>query len=174
MGFNWQRVTMIQIAACIAFLWAWKHQFIHHKIFAKLKKQLILSGSKSVHSIPHGDWFHYVSCPHYLAEILMYASLSIILSANHKTGIVVFLWVLINQTIVLLSNSRLKNGHWIISILEMMPNDSQEHPRYPGSGRIDFVPHGDRTVCRGCKGGSQYVEGDSNVLILQDVPQCFY
>ena len=106
MGFNWQRVTMIQIAACIVFLWAWKHQFIHHKIFAKLKKQLILSGSKSVHSIPHGDWFHYVSCPHYLAEILMYACLSIILSANHKTGIVVFLWVLINQAIAgLMSHS---------------------------------------------------------------------
>ena len=99
MEFNWQKVTLVQAASCLVFLWAWYHQFIHHKIFAQLKKQLTLSGSKSTHSIPYGDWFYYISCPHYFAEILMYACLSVLLGIQHKTGIIIFLWVLINQVI---------------------------------------------------------------------------
>ena len=97
--FNWQMVTLVQTVSCLIFLWAWKHQYITHKIFANLKKQLALSGNKSSHSIPHGDWFYYVSCPHYLAEILMYACISVILGIKHKTGIIIFSWVLINQVI---------------------------------------------------------------------------
>ena len=98
--FNWQRVTIIQFVACLIFLWTWKHQYIHHKIFAQLKKQLAVCGSKEAHSIPYGDWFYYISCPHYFAEILMYACLSVILGiTKHRTGLFIFIWVLINQVI---------------------------------------------------------------------------
>jgi len=96
---KWRKITLIQCSATLLFFWAWRHQFIAHKIFAQLKKELRLSGSKSAHSVPYGDWFYYVSCPHYLAEILMYASLAIILGYKHQTAIVLFLWVLINQLI---------------------------------------------------------------------------
>ena len=96
---NWHQITLIQCLATLLFLWAWRHQFIAHKIFAQLKKELLISGSKSAHSIPYGDWFYYVSCPHYLAEILMYGCLAIILGFKHQTAIVIFLWVLINQLI---------------------------------------------------------------------------
>ncbi len=41
--------------------------------------------------------------PHYLAEVLMYLCLSIILGPRHITGIVVFVWVFINQVITELS-----------------------------------------------------------------------
>lgn len=34
--------------------------------------------------IPHGDWFEIVSCPHYLAEIVISLSLSLSLSLLHK------------------------------------------------------------------------------------------
>ena len=87
-----QNVAWYQWLSVSVFFWAWWHQFKAHKIFAKLK--LENSGS---HSIPRGDWFNYVSCPHYLAEIIMYLCLAIILGPRHLTGIVVFLWVLINQ-----------------------------------------------------------------------------
>jgi 3-oxo-5-alpha-steroid 4-dehydrogenase 3 len=97
--FNWQKVSLVQSLACLVFIWAWKHQFVAHNIFAQLKKQLALSDSKNSHSVPYGDWFYYVSCPHYLAEILMYACISIILGIKHKTGIIIFIWVLINQVI---------------------------------------------------------------------------
>ena len=61
-------------------------------IFAQLKRE-----SGGGHSIPQGDWFSYVSCPHYLAEIIIYLCLAVILGPRHLTGIVVFLWVFINQ-----------------------------------------------------------------------------
>ncbi|XP_049808716.1 polyprenol reductase isoform X2 [Schistocerca nitens] len=48
------------------------------------------------HSIPYGGWFELVSSPHFLAEILMYMAISIILRAAN-TWHVVFLWVLSNQ-----------------------------------------------------------------------------
>lgn len=52
-------------------------QHAHHKILAGLRK----GGAKSLeqYSIPSGRWFSYVSCPHYFAEILIYAAFAIML-----------------------------------------------------------------------------------------------
>ena len=66
-----------------------------HKIFANLKK-------RSGYSVPSGDWFEYVSCPHYLAEIIIYGCFSGILGFKHQTGMFVFVWVLVNQVIAAL------------------------------------------------------------------------
>ena len=71
-------------------------QFRAHKIFANLKKS-----NGGGHSIPRGDWFEYVSCPHYLAEIIIYLCLAVILGPRHITGIVIFIWVFINQVSML-------------------------------------------------------------------------
>merc|ERR1712211_217089 len=79
----------------ILFCVAWKHQFQFHKIFAELK----LQSSHRNHSVPHGDWFQYVSCPHYLAEILIYFSFALILGTKHTTAWMIFLWVFVNQII---------------------------------------------------------------------------
>lgn len=48
------------------------------------------------HHIPGGGWFRYVSSPHYLAEIIIYFSILIILW-NNTTWKYVFVWVLSNQ-----------------------------------------------------------------------------
>ena len=93
-------MTVVQGFACVVFFWAWVQQYLTHKIFAQLKVQLKGSQSGDTHGIPFGGWFHYVSCPHYLAEIIMYACFAVILGpTQHKTAIFIFAWVLINQIV---------------------------------------------------------------------------
>lgn len=92
---NLHKISISQICATLLFCLAWKHQFQAHKIFAELK----LQSSLRKHNVPHGDWFHYVSCPHYLAEILIYLSFAIILGTKHTTAWIIFGWVLVNQVI---------------------------------------------------------------------------
>ena len=87
-NFQWKFLLCIAI-----FAYAWYHQFQTHKIFAQLKRQ------HSTHSVPHGSLFTYVSCPHYLCEILIYLSLALILGFKHQTAWLIFTWVLINQVI---------------------------------------------------------------------------
>lgn len=83
------------IAAALLFTWASYHQYTCHVILANLRRRLQTKqqhGRKSGRidaniqsmcepgepnasvGIPVGDWFHLVSCPHYLAEVLIYCS----------------------------------------------------------------------------------------------------
>lgn len=87
-------ITLVQLFAIGLFFYAWIHQLEAHKIFASMKRK-----SSSSHSVPHGDWFKYVSCPHYLAEILIYLSQVMILGIKHRTACLIFGWVLTNQII---------------------------------------------------------------------------
>ena len=66
-----------QYLGMFLFLWASWHQWSCHNILAKLRH---LASGKTVmlYRIPYGDWFEYVSSPHYLAEILIYSSFFII------------------------------------------------------------------------------------------------
>ena len=88
-------VSVVDWLAIGFFLWAWKHQFVAHKILARTKKQ-----SLSGYGLPHGDWFNYLSCPHYTAECLLYLSVQVIFGLEHTTWILVCIWVLSNQLIV--------------------------------------------------------------------------
>ena len=65
-------ISMTQIGAAALFIWAWKHQFIAHKIFARTKRQVMSNPEGGQYGVPRGDWFEYVSCPHYAAECLLY------------------------------------------------------------------------------------------------------
>jgi 3-oxo-5-alpha-steroid 4-dehydrogenase 3 len=99
-------LTLLQVTLTLAFFWAWSHQFKAHKIFAELKLK-----SSAKHSVPYGDWFKYVSCPHYLAEILIYLIFAGILGFSHLTGWLVFGWVLTNQMVAgLMSHSWYKKN----------------------------------------------------------------
>lgn len=88
-NFQWKFFLYIGL-----FAFAWYQQFQTHKIFASLKKYYV-----GTHSVPHGGLFTYVSCPHYLCEILIYLSLALILGLRHQTAWLIFGWVLINQVI---------------------------------------------------------------------------
>lgn len=52
------------------------------------------------HSIPFGDWFERVSCPHYFAELLIYVSMAITLGLDNVTWWFVVTYVLFNQALV--------------------------------------------------------------------------
>lgn len=51
------------------------------------------------HRVPSGGWFELVSCPHYLAELLIYVSLGIVSGSHALTWWLVVLYVLFNQAL---------------------------------------------------------------------------
>lgn len=67
--------------ASILFIWGSYHQNKCHKILAGLRKNTERGGASDTthptqrYSRPDGDWFELVSCPHFLAEIVIYISL---------------------------------------------------------------------------------------------------
>lgn len=79
------------ILSVILFIWASIHQFKCHVILANLcstAKQT--TTSSKVYKIPYGDWFQFVSSPHYLAEILIYISFVVM-----QKGANVYLWLML-------------------------------------------------------------------------------
>ena len=55
------------VIAIVLFIWASYHQHRAHVILASLR-----SPGSTEYKIPNGDWFEYVSSPHYTAEIIIY------------------------------------------------------------------------------------------------------
>ena len=51
------------------------------------------------HAIPRGGWFDYVSCPHYLMEIIIYLSFLLIGGPRHVTLLSVVIFVITNQLV---------------------------------------------------------------------------
>lgn len=51
------------------------------------------------HKMPHGGWFELVSCPHYLAELLIYVAMSVCCGCSSLTWSLVVLYVLYNQAL---------------------------------------------------------------------------
>ncbi|KAF5282167.1 hypothetical protein FQR65_LT02864 [Abscondita terminalis] len=82
--------------AVILFFWAWLHQLKVAQILANLRKDKKGNVVTETYKLPYGDWFDYVSSPHYLAEIIMYFALAIILRGS-ITWLFVFVFVLVNQ-----------------------------------------------------------------------------
>mmetsp|Transcript_8706 Transcript_8706/g.12999 ORF Transcript_8706/g.12999 Transcript_8706/m.12999 type:complete len:302 (-) Transcript_8706:30-935(-) len=76
------------------------HQHRAHRILARIRDNL--HGRR--YGVPFGDWFRLVSCPHYLAEILIYSSLAIILET--VTQWLCVAWVILNLTITGLRTHR--------------------------------------------------------------------
>ncbi|KAI3502300.1 hypothetical protein L1887_30334 [Cichorium endivia] len=54
------------------FLWGWVHQRRCHQILGSLRDK---TEQLEEYVIPYGDWFEYVSSPHYTAEVVVYAGL---------------------------------------------------------------------------------------------------
>ncbi|CAH1414416.1 unnamed protein product [Lactuca virosa] len=54
------------------FLWGWVHQLRCHEILGSLREK---TEKLEDYVIPYGDWFEYVSSPHYSAEIVIYGGL---------------------------------------------------------------------------------------------------
>ncbi|XP_057696596.1 polyprenol reductase [Corythoichthys intestinalis] len=76
------------------------------------------------HRMPKGGCFELVSCPHYLAELLVYVSLSLVAGGLSLTWWLVVLYVFFNQALAAL----LSHDHYIA-----------KYPSYPAS-RKAFIP----------------------------------
>ncbi|CAI8603605.1 unnamed protein product [Vicia faba] len=74
------------------FSWGWIHQYRCHKILGSLRD----SRHADEYVIPHGDWFEIVSSPHYLAEIVIYASFVVATGGSNLTIWLLFVFVVAN------------------------------------------------------------------------------
>lgn len=82
------------------FLWSSYVQFDSHRILAQLRKDTTGRIYTTKYSIPRGKWFDLVSSPHYMAEILIYLAITIVLGGKSPTWWMVFLFVVTNQIFV--------------------------------------------------------------------------
>ena len=76
----WSLVCWYHIVGLSLFVWASVHQHRCHKILANLRTRR--NNSDHSYHLPKGDWFEYVSCPHYLAEVLIYMALLVFFVAR--------------------------------------------------------------------------------------------
>ena len=72
--FHWHHYVALAM-----FLWASLHQYNCHQILADLRNAREKGGQED-HSYyqPNGDWFELVSCPHFLAEVIIYAAMLLV------------------------------------------------------------------------------------------------
>lgn len=93
-----------QIAAVVLCLYAKHEQVRHHQTLANLrrgtktKKDDADEKQPQDYQLPHGGWFIWVACPHYLAEILFYLGLAMLLEDAARATIIVA-WVTISLTL---------------------------------------------------------------------------
>lgn len=74
------------------FIWGWLHQLRCHAILGSLREHR----RSDEYVIPRGDWFEYVSCPHYFAEIVIYAGILFATGGSDITVWLLFIFVVSN------------------------------------------------------------------------------
>ncbi|CAJ1059990.1 polyprenol reductase [Xyrichtys novacula] len=99
-----------------------QHQCLVHLARLRIGK----SGSVETlaHRVPEGGWFELVSCPHYLAELLLYVGLNLIYGGASLTWFIVFLYVLFSHAL----EAQLSHEYYI-----------SKHESYP-KNRKAFIP----------------------------------
>ncbi|XP_031496195.1 polyprenol reductase 2-like isoform X1 [Nymphaea colorata] len=85
-----------QWIGAIMFAWGSIHQFCCHAILGSLRT--VSEGEE--YKIPKGDWFDLVSCPHYLAEIVIYGGILIASELSDLTVWLLFAFVFANLVVV--------------------------------------------------------------------------
>ncbi|KAI3502302.1 hypothetical protein L1887_30336 [Cichorium endivia] len=75
------------------FLWGWVHQLRCHEILGSLRET---TEKLEEYVIPYGDWFEYVSSPHYSAEIVIYGGLVVASGGGDLSLWLLFAFVVAN------------------------------------------------------------------------------
>jgi hypothetical protein len=78
-----------------------------HELPQKKARLVSAPGQEGRYGLPTGDWFEYVSSPHYLAEILIYVAFVMITG-----GRVVCLWLILAFVVANLTRSALQTHRW--------------------------------------------------------------
>ncbi|KAF3340377.1 polyprenol reductase 1 isoform X1 [Carex littledalei] len=84
-----------QWVGAAVFFWGWFHQLRCHSILGSLREN---KGAEE-YIVPYGDWFSYVSCPHYFAEIVIYAGILVASGGNDVTVWLLFIFVVANLSL---------------------------------------------------------------------------
>ena len=99
----------VSLVALLLNVWAQYQQHRHHVLLASLRRAPATNTTTSSRSVsspysgpPRQAWFHFVACPHYLAEILIYASL--VLAQPTTRSLALLVWVAVNLTVSARSN----------------------------------------------------------------------
>ncbi|KAJ8277102.1 hypothetical protein GJAV_G00071500 [Gymnothorax javanicus] len=92
------------VVGVLLFLWASLRQHGCLQLLANLRTGASGEHCKGEvrtldHVVPSGGWFELVSCPHYLAELIIYVSLGIVFGSSSLTWWLVVLYVLWNQAL---------------------------------------------------------------------------
>ena len=124
-SFDWRSVLCA--STC---LWAQYEQYRHHCFLAELRLTDDNETSEQDYRIPSKGWFQYVSCPHYLTEILIYISFALVLYSNGRGNggykpIALIVWVATNLTV-----SAIKSHDWYLL----------QYPHYSSLRRKAIVP----------------------------------
>ncbi|KAF1590764.1 Polyprenol reductase, partial [Eudyptes moseleyi] len=93
------QICWYHIVGITTYIWASLHQHRCLVILANLRKSKSGKVVSLGHSVPFGDWFERVSCPHYFAELLIYVSMAITLGFHNVTWWCVVMYVLFNQAL---------------------------------------------------------------------------
>ncbi|OXB83844.1 UNVERIFIED_CONTAM: hypothetical protein H355_003056 [Colinus virginianus] len=93
------QILWYHIIGIVMYIWASLHQHRCLVILANLRKSKSGKVLSLNHSIPFGDWFERVSCPHYFAELLIYISMAITFGFHNVTWWFVVMYVFFNQAL---------------------------------------------------------------------------
>ncbi|KAL5725051.1 hypothetical protein ACHQM5_008238 [Ranunculus cassubicifolius] len=97
-------------AICI---WGWIHQHRCHVILGSLREK---KEESDEYVIPRGDWFEIVSCPHYLAEIVIYGGILTV-----SGGLDFTVWLLFGFVVVNLVFAAAETHRWYFRKFENYP-----------------------------------------------------
>nr|AWT24659.1 SRD5A3 [Protopterus annectens] len=95
----YEQVGWNHIMGSAIFLWGFCHQYRCHAILANLRKNKSGEVVTWSHSIPYGDWFEHVSCPNYLAELVIYLGMGLVFGGLNFTWWLVVMYVLFSHAL---------------------------------------------------------------------------
>ncbi|KAI3698818.1 hypothetical protein L2E82_42660 [Cichorium intybus] len=99
----------------VIFLWGWVHQLRCHQILGSLRDK---TEKLDEYVIPYGDWFEYVSSPHYTAEIVIYGGLVVA-----SGGVDLSLWLLFAFVVANLAFTATETQGWYRRKFEHYPRN---------------------------------------------------
>lgn len=113
---KWSTTVLVLLA-----WWAQYQQYRHHCILASLRQPRSdhSDGPRDEYTLPRGGWFDRISCPHYLAEILLYGALVGLLQLEHFEGRrpwLLWMWVTANLTVSARASHQWYERHFPYSI----------------------------------------------------------
>ncbi|KAI8072743.1 3-oxo-5-alpha-steroid 4-dehydrogenase-domain-containing protein [Gongronella butleri] len=106
------------VPALMLFFYASYHQHRCHCILASLRTDKSHAKNKPVYAIPQGDWFKWWIAPHYVCDMLVYASLVLLYGGRS-----IILWCGLCWTIVNLSVTASETKAWYLATFPAFPSN---------------------------------------------------